>query len=477
MPTLAGTTLHPRARTTTGGISPRPLRARGHVLRGGIPRDQTISAATAIRAPIAYGPRITQPGTVTPELVAKLFRRNNLVTPVATFDQSFAKTFQDELNEPGFGSITLENSDPDLALWQDGDLIRFEVKGAAAWTMLPSEIMRVTIAGNEEVGEVTTISGPGHLAVLAEALVYPARGVGVLPIEEDRVFNFAAVDYDDSGWGNALALTSWMNSSAYWYGLTGWPDPDAMWIWAQNSGLSYAPLGRCYFRKTFTVPDDVTRIIVMVAADDQAELYLDGQRLISTSPWTNSQNDIYTHDLDVSPGQHVVAIAAENLGIESGFDNPAGVLCSIYATNEVHGIGDTPIVATDATWKIAPYPADPPGMTPGEVLRHVVEEAQARGALAGVTLNFTDETDSDGVAWQQVADIATKVGTDCLTLAREMSGTYIDVWMEPAGLRLWAWVKDGRGEARDVSVHGPTDPDDPNSGNIGERGLTHRKVI
>jgi hypothetical protein len=113
-------------------------------------------------------------------------------------------------------------------------------------------------------------------------------------------------------------------------------------------------------------------------------------------------------------------------------------------------------------------------MTPGEVLRHVIEEAQARGGLPSVELAFTDETDSDGVPWPETTDIATKVGYDLWTFFKELCATYIDLWMEPASFRLWAWNKGGRQTARDPNFRSPTDPLDPMSGNL--VNLTYRTV-
>lgn len=59
------------------------------------------------------------------------------------------------------------------------------------------------------------------------------------------------------------------------------------------------------------------------------------------------------------------------------------------------------IVHTDTSWKMLAYPATAPGMTPGHILRVLIEEARARGVgvLDNFTLDFSDALDSAGTAW------------------------------------------------------------------------------
>jgi LysM domain len=141
--------------------------------------------------------------------------------------------------------------------------------------------------------------------------------------------------------------------------------------------------------------------------------------------------------------------------------NPTGLLVVVYPAKAQVITSRTPVFRTTAAyWLCAPYPPSPPGMTVGRVVRVLLEEAQRRGALEGVTLDFTDEVDSDGKSWDPVSDIVTKVGTDYLTfLAKELAETYADFWMHPAQRRLSAWRKGTRGVVvPGVSFHGPDDP-------------------
>ena len=114
-------------------------------------------------------------------------------------------------------------------------------------------------------------------------------------------------------------------------------------------------------------------------------------------------------------------------------------------------------------------------MTPGEVVIHCVNEARARGCLPPITFAFDTEVDSAGNPWPEVTDISTKVGTDVLKFFRELTATYVDLWLEPATWTLHAWVKDHRGDERNVTLHAVTDPDDPYSGNLA--GLTFKQAL
>lgn len=419
----------------------------------------TILAGDAVREPVAYGGLFSQPGTITPPLVARVFSPSDPVTEVVTLDQAHSQSFLDQLNEPGSGSLTLQNDDPDLALISDGDLIRVEHYGWAALSFLAQDFTRVSVDQGEEASEATTLSGPGHLALLEGARVYPARGIGALPAEEDRRFNWSSVDFDDSSWTTATVMVLQGENdpglNPQWYGIdpdppgpVGWPDPTAAWVWASSGTPDASPPGFCYLRVDFPVPPAVAEAVIFATIDNGGDLAFDGQMLLEGM---NDWEHVFTAVVEVDEGVHTIAVAGGNTPLPDGSGSgPGGVLVAVYARNPDGSLGDL-LTHTDDTWQIIEFPGYAPGMTPTEVLRHVVEEAQARGELAGITLNFSDGHDSDGVPVPATADIATKTGTDVLTLVRELTGgPYLDVWMAPGGLELWAWVKGGRGQLTGV---------------------------
>lgn len=157
-----------------------------------------------------------------------------------------------------------------------------------------------------------------------------------------------------------------------------------------------------------------------------------------------------------------------------GRPNPGGLIMAVYESD------DEPtnlLLHTNHTWRIVAYPEEPPGMSVGEVIRRVKTEASRRGndLADDLTLKFTDKVDSAGKPWPVVADIASKVGTDYLTFLLELTAKYVDIWMAPGTLNLYAWNKGTRSKVRNVTLHPPTDTSDPNTGNMFE--LTHTVLV
>jgi len=435
--------------------------------------SQSITPAQTASGAVAFGPQVSQPTVVPSVFTARVFRRTAPSTLIVELDESFDRSFQDQLSNPGSGSLSVMNDDPDLALVLPGDLIRMYVNGVNAWTMLARDFDRVSLAPGEEADQFTVISGPGHLAMFDEAVMYPALGLNARPIEEDRTFNWSSLGYDDSGWAYANALVRQDGTSLYYTGLpdADWPDPTAYWIWGTGN-LEIAAPGHCYFRHEFTVPAGVSKLLIYVCADAQADVFFDGARLITTTFTTANPTETRTAVVDVTPGTHLIAVNGLNDPDpeNDGLQNPGGFLLSAFATDTLGAQGAL-ITNSTSSWRLADYPPSPPGMTPGEVIRVAVEEAQARSALPGITLGFNDVTDSDGVPWSLSAEIATKVGTSVLSFFEELAGTYVDIWMSPQ-LVLHAWVRGGRGTTRSASYAATTDPATSNLA-----GLIHKQAI
>jgi hypothetical protein len=140
----------------------------------------------------------------------------------------------------------------------------------------------------------------------------------------------------------------------------------------------------------------------------------------------------------VDAGVHTLAVKGTNIARDLADVNIAAL---IYAVVTLADGGDTitsiPLVSSEAT-KCLAYPSPFPGMTATKILRVAIEEAQARGALAGVTWDFTDTLDSDGNAVPEV-DISCPVPqTNVLALAKMLP---LDIDMGPDDLTLHAWVK------------------------------------
>lgn len=467
------------------------LHSHGHAGGVYVASTQTVAVDSPSAVAVAYGPMPRQPGTTVAAMTATIYRRSAPGVEVVELDEAWGHRWLDQLNEPGSAEVTVANDDADYAELQTGDLIRFDLFGRACFTMVYRDRHQVTISPDEEVDEATKISGPGVLALLDESLVYPSRPEvldfpwSVHPVEVDRVFNWASPYLDDSDWGPVNSLAAQADTTIYWTGLpANWPDTAAEWLFGPSGTLEWAPEGWCYHRTSFTTTADVDYAIVYVAADAQAEIWLDGQSILTTEQMTGDPSFIFQVAVVLGPGDHTLGVACWNDPDPEGdqLHNPGGFLLTMYPIDLSGNItSPSPLVRSDYTWvcvdrTLPPGSGgilDPPGISVGRVIRAVVEEAQDRGELAGVTLAFDDDTDSEGVAWPKANDISTKVGTDLLAFVRELTATYCDVWMSPQ-LELYAWVRDGRGQATDVVLHPPDDPDDPFSGNLA--GLEHHST-
>lgn len=421
-------------------------------------------------------------GTSVAEIEAELYRFTdtagdlddaNLVASLTL--TSFARNWQDVLSESGSGGLSFQNYDATLANFVDDgdDVVVLKYRGERALALLIENKERVTKA-RTRVEELTTYTGRGHMAIFERGLVWPAGGEGRLPAEDDRPFNWTSPEFDDDAWVPPSILGTVeeaINLAELLFGT----DPSefsvdpALFInlfWAPGADWLNTIVGDCYFRQTITVPQE-RRYLVALITDDEGELYIDGQPITSTTGY--NALGVTTAEVDLSAGTHVVS------GHVSNFDNTVlypGVFnggkfgFGVWTIN-LAGQADVLVAqGQPGEMVMVAYPPEPPGMTVGQVIRLVLEENQARGYLLSIVLNFTDTHDSDGIPWPVTADIATKTGTDLYTFLQELSQTHCDLWMDPGGFTLNAYVIDGRGSdlSADVEITGPTAG--PATGNI-----------
>jgi hypothetical protein len=114
---------------------------------------------------------------------------------------------------------------------------------------------------------------------------------------------------------------------------------EAHWIWSPAQPKGEAPVGDCYFRKTFELAD-IEEAQVHITADNQFELFINGQSAAKGVDWRQMQQ----HDVSklLHKGRNVVAVRVTNL--EPG---AAGLAARVI----VKQTGDTyQGFSTDATW-------------------------------------------------------------------------------------------------------------------------------
>lgn len=285
----------------------------------------------------------------------------------------------------------------------------------------------------EEAAQTYSVSLPGTLSYLADAMVYPRVDAGLFQSKADtRFFNFASPDWDGwLSWPAATALYQQGNPATSYYGVTipkDWPDPLAYWIWSRPldpTALSSA--GTAYFRTE--IETEAGNHAIYITADDSWRLYIDGEPVDEHYTYGDWEKTFaVTHEFNA--GTHTIGVFCTNL---QGY--VAGLICSIFKTGSDQVL-ETLVAHTDASWSTLSYPTSPPGMTPGEIMKVIFDEALARGTLTiggtAWSYDFTETDDSLGNAWTEPIEMTMKIGESVLDAVRKMAETWVDIRVDMA---------------------------------------------
>lgn len=89
------------------------------------------------------------------------------------------------------------------------------------------------------------------------------------------------------------------------------------WIWSADNALDKEPLGARYFRYEFKLgANPITRAEVEITADDEYELFINGQAIGHGDKW--QQLDRFDIKQHLTDGPNVIAVAATNRGGQAG---------------------------------------------------------------------------------------------------------------------------------------------------------------
>lgn len=120
---------------------------------------------------------------------------------------------------------------------------------------------------------------------------------------------------------------------------------DAHWVWhVGGEAQVQAPVGSCFFRTQFTAPpDSITKALLLLAVDNTATIYLNGQQL---GKWSTYQSaGTFLLQDHIVPGINTLAVEADNAGANP---NPAGLLALIQLETASNTLLNW---YSDATWK------------------------------------------------------------------------------------------------------------------------------
>ena len=355
---------------------------------------------------------------------------------VMELDESWGRTWQEQLSSEGAGSVNLQKDDPDRSSIAFGQPIKFTLDAVDVFTIVVEAFEGRFREQEEEQGQYDQITGRGLMGEWDRGLVYPPLGPGLQPVGTVRTLGWQDPTYVSSG--HPLVV---VQSPTLFGPPDGWPNDAADWIWDRDTSGG-APVGPVFFWHSFSLGVD-TRCQLWSTADDRHRLFVDGVPV--TSDEAGGYHGQATHaEVFLSAGNHVIAAAANNENA-----GHAGLRVSLMIANDDGTL--TPLgVNSDGSWHCLGYPAADPGTNAGQALRTLLAEAQARGELPGWTTGFDDVHDSDGNVWDGPFQFPFDLGIDLLSAIKQLAEAYCDVAAAPASRTLYAWNLGGRGS---VTAH------------------------
>lgn len=398
-----------------------------------------------------------------PVLTMKLYNPGDAVaSPKADLEGGFGRTFLGHFGDYGGGSITLLQTDADLALVAYDDWIRCFIDGVCKFTFIVERIQRKVVDEGEEAKQVAIITGPGFGGLMDNSKLYPPYGPRPLRSADSRLYGFQGLSHDRSGWSDTpQALQYGTDPTSSWYpkAPNGYPDQLAAWITHLPPGDEQEP-GDGYFANvgvsdiaSFTLPAPRT-VRLFAATDNGGEVWIDETLIYSlaANPDPSGWDQTQAFDLDLDAGDHLLAMKLTNFGPFVGF-NPGAWIMSLYTLSQGGGALDTVVLRTDGTsdWLYLDRPATVPGSTAGRIIGQFFAESTDRGTTY-VTTDATDSLDSLGEAWSSTTDTGIQVGTKGFAVLQEIAETYCDFDFEPDFPELHLYNPGTAGTDRSATV-------------------------
>lgn len=348
----------------------------------------------------------------------------------ATPDAPFGLSWRTEKNGTGTGTFTIPLDDSAYGDIGINDVAAIRRDGTTVAALVIEQIDEHLLDADGGAKQVATYTGRLAGVFLDWAIIAPALGAGRKPIEEDAVFDWRSPRYDDSldAWvASNEIMTVFDAESGDWphqpmaenYDLT----TGSMMILDSSGDDAYAPFGWYLFRRVFTITDG-GRYAIESLMDDLGLFWVDGLQQLDV-PLEDGFVSASFKRLDLSAGTHLFTWAVFNLEDSGnpGFGlGPAALAYNLYKAD----LQDRPLdggyyEVSDSSTEVLFVGEDPwPGMTVGDILIQLLDEAQARGTSAsthGLTWlapSFDAVDDSNGDPWPREPGTTTKTGTTTL---------------------------------------------------------------
>lgn len=382
-----------------------------------------------------------------PRVTVELLARADLSVK-ATLTEAWGKQWQEVLNDTGTGKVTLANNDPNLALVEYGDYLRFSLDGVHRFISIIEKQEITLVDPGEDVAKATTLSGRGSLAVFENAIVGTALSIDQLPINDTRVMNWSDIHGTDlAGFRSGAGCMYDMGTVTAAGVPTNIPNPDTVHWFAPRApdGMGDHPNGDWYFLWVVCVPDDEAYRLY-VAADDYMDVWLDNVPIVKRDQ--PSFTEAEKIELRLRSDCHFLSAHVQNV-----FGGPTRFLFALYSLHP-DGTEDTLYAWSQSDFTEAmvwDYPSETPADFPGSLIIEQILQAQDEGWDDPIAYDFADFVDSAGATWPQRAILSIQTGTDLLTMLKQLSETYFDMRMDPTTLTLHLYTN-SIGSASGVSL-------------------------
>lgn len=294
----------------------------------------------------------------------------------------------DPLRGAGAGSLTIRNDHPDIAEFTRRRIVRCTLDGTPVFTWVLQEDVSQRLSQEGPGGKVTVWSGAGGLATLGMGKYHSAivEGDGNSGV---KTIGWIAESWDDSGWDEPTDR-----------GFVGdgpedseWPDPEAQYLGSAKGGdPSYLRRFLDTDARPEIVNGNTVRLYLVGKGDWTA--WWDGEEIATGDAW-----NVVSRDLEpLTAGGHQFAMEVESgSGAMTlvGIDDDGEITGVLYRsfTQGVYGTG------SPEPWVGKEDGATPGQVTAGTVAKTLIDEAQTRGALDGISYSFSVDFDSDLETW------------------------------------------------------------------------------
>jgi hypothetical protein len=231
-----------------------------------------------------------------------------------TISQSLTSEFVDEFNQPGYGTVTVPLFSADASLLVKDAVVRVIYRDDVRFAWFVETRDRDLASGSGQ--QTLTASGRGLLAWLEDAVLYPQGGLADF-LAPDRPFNWASGPgtWRNSGNYQAALGVQWKNDTTSRKNLpVRWKDPSAQWIWRTDPETVVQRGTVNWFYRDFTLTS-ATRIKFFASCDNQMDVYLDGQQIMSSSDFDQeaaSFTQMARFTIRLGIGTHTLAARVKN---------------------------------------------------------------------------------------------------------------------------------------------------------------------